>query len=78
LRNVKLNMESIRLKTSVKCNGCIATVTPFLDHLEGLERWSVDLNDPQRILTADISGISAEDVMAVLHKAGFKAEKADS
>ena len=70
-------METIKLKTSVKCNGCIATVTPFLDNLEGLERWSVDLNDPQRILTADISEISAEDVISVLHKAGFKAEKAD-
>jgi copper chaperone len=69
-------MTSIRLKTSVKCNGCIATVTPLLDKLEGLERWSVDLNDPDRILTADISGISAEDVMSVLQKAGFKAEKA--
>jgi copper chaperone len=69
-------METIRLKTSVKCNGCIATVTPYLDKLGGLEKWSVDLNDPQRILTADISGICAEDVMAVLQKAGFKAEKA--
>jgi copper chaperone len=70
-------MESIKLKTSIKCNGCIATVTPSLDKLQGLEKWSVDLNDPQRILTADISGICAEDVMAVLHRAGFKAEKAE-
>jgi copper chaperone len=70
-------MERIRLKTSVKCNGCIATVTPFLDNLEGVESWSVDLTDPQRILAAEISGISAEDVMAALHKAGFKAEKAE-
>jgi copper chaperone len=69
-------METIKLKTSIKCNGCVATVTPFLDNLKGLEGWSVDLNDPQRILTADISGISAKDVMAVLHKAGFNAEKA--
>jgi copper chaperone len=70
-------MATIKLKTSVKCNGCVATVTPFLDRLEGVEKWSVDLNDPQRILTADISGISADDVIAVLHKAGFKAEKAE-
>jgi len=69
-------METIKLKTSVKCNGCVATVTPFLNNLEGLERWSVDLTDPDRILTADISGITADDVMAVLHKAGFNAEKA--
>jgi copper chaperone len=70
-------METIRLKTSVKCNGCIATVTPFLDSLAGLEKWSVDLNDPQRMLTADISGITAEDVIAVLQNAGYKAEKVE-
>lgn len=70
-------MEHIRLKTSIKCNGCIATVTPFLDNLKGLENWHVDLSDPLRILTADLSGIGAEDVIAVLHKAGYTAEKVD-
>jgi copper chaperone len=68
-------MEHIRLKTSVKCNGCIATVTPFLDNLKGLENWNVDLNDPQRILTADLSGIGADDVIAALKKAGHTAER---
>jgi len=68
-------MESIRLKTTVKCNGCLATVTPFLNGLAGLTNWSIDLNDQQRILTAEISGISAEDVIAVIRKAGFNAEK---
>lgn len=70
-------MENIKLKTSINCNGCVAKVSPFLDDLEGLERWSVDLDDPLRILTADISGISAEDVIAALQKAGYKAEKTD-
>jgi copper chaperone len=70
-------MERIKLKTSVKCNGCIATVTPYLDNLEGLENWNVDLNDPERILTAEISGITAADVIAELQKAGYKAEMAE-
>ena len=70
-------MERIKLRTNVKCNGCIATVTPFLNNLKGLENWSVDLSDPQRILTADISGILAEDVIAELKKAGYIAEKAN-
>jgi copper chaperone len=67
-------MEQIKLKTNVKCNGCIATVTPFLNKLEGLQKWSVDLDDPQRILTADISGIEAADVVSALKKAGYYAE----
>jgi copper chaperone len=71
------NMEHIRFKTSIKCNGCIATVTPFLVNLEGLESWSVDLSDPQRILTADLSGIGPEEVIAALRKAGYTAELVD-
>ena len=70
-------MEKIKLKTSLKCNGCLATVTPYLNQLEGLEKWSVDLGDPNRILTAEISGISVEEVIAVIRKAGFHAEKSE-
>jgi copper chaperone len=68
-------MEQIKLKTSLKCNGCLATITPFLNQLEGLGEWSVDLVDPNRTLTAEVSAISAEDVIAVIRKAGFSAEK---
>jgi copper chaperone len=68
-------MKEIKLKTSLKCNGCLATVTPLLNQLEGLGEWSVDLADPNRTLTAEVSGISAEDVIAVINKAGFSAEK---
>jgi copper chaperone len=68
-------MEQIKLKTSLKCNGCLATVTPYLNQLEGLGEWSVDLSDPNRTLTAEVSGICADDVIAVIGKAGFSAEK---
>ena len=62
------------MKTTVKCNGCVATVTPFLNNLQGLNKWTVDLEDPQRTLTAEVSGISADDVIASLRKAGHNGE----
>jgi len=71
------DMEQIKLKTTMKCNGCLATVTPFLNQLQGLGAWSVDLADPNRVLTAELDGISAEEVIAVIRKAGFNAEKVE-
>jgi len=70
-------MEQIKLKTSLKCNGCLATVSPALNQMEGLVNWSVDTEHPDRILTAEVSGISAEEVIAVIRRAGFSAEKAE-
>jgi len=66
-------METLKFKTNVKCNGCVAKITPYLNSLKGLENWNVDLADPQKILTAGVSGISSEDIIAALLKAGYKA-----
>ena len=41
----------VKFKTNIKCVGCIQTVTPFLDKVEGLEQWEVDLTSPDRVLT---------------------------
>lgn len=68
-------METLRFKTNIKCNGCIATVTPFLNSLKGVEKWSVDTTDPSRILTAEVSGIDAGVIIQALAKIGYKAEK---
>jgi len=68
-------METIKLKTNVRCNGCIAKVTPYLNGLKGVEKWNIDLNDPSRILTAEVFGITSEDIVAALQKAGYLAEK---
>ena len=68
-------MQTFKFKTSVRCNGCIATVTPFLKGLEGLEKWSVDLEDPRRILTAEGEGITPEQIIHALELAGYRAEQ---
>ncbi len=67
-------MNTIKLKTNIKCMGCIATVTPVLNEKAGENNWSVDLNDPQRILTVETEKAEQEIIDAV-KKAGFEAEK---
>jgi len=40
----------MKFKTTINCNGCLEKVTPVLENLPGIESWSVDLNDSEKIL----------------------------
>jgi copper chaperone len=64
-------MKTIQFKTNIKCSGCIATVTPFLN-TEGIEKWEVDLQSPDRILTVDTQKTPAE-VAKLIQDAGYSA-----
>jgi len=67
-------METTKFKTNIKCTGCVATVTPFLDAAVGESKWEVDLADPSRILTVNAE-TDKDVVIRALEKAGYKAEK---
>jgi copper chaperone len=67
-------METNKYKTNVKCTGCVATVTPFLNAAVGENKWEVDLTDPSRVLTVK-SDTDTNVVIGALEKAGYKAEK---
>ncbi|WP_316836917.1 heavy-metal-associated domain-containing protein [Pedobacter nutrimenti] len=67
-------METLKFKTNIKCGGCIATVTPFLNDLETVQSWKVDVDNADKVLTVEGSA-SAPEVIGVLNKAGYKAEK---
>ena len=65
-------METLKFKTNIKCDGCIATITPFLTPENGIEKWAVDLQSPDRILTVETDH-SAGEVAELLEKAGYAA-----
>jgi len=66
-------METIKFKTNIKCGGCIAAVTPFLTADNGIEKWEVDLQSADRILSVETEK-SAEEVADVVKKAGYVAD----
>lgn len=70
-------MDTYQFKTNIKCGGCIAAVTPFLDGEAKISHWEVDLQDPDRILTASGEGLLPEDVVRAVEAAGYKAEPLD-
>ncbi len=73
-------METLSFKTNIKCGGCIATVTPFLNEIEQLDGWNVDTNSPDKILTVQTSARRpgdirvGDDVKKAVERAGYKAE----
>ena len=72
--------EQLRFKTNIKCGGCVATVTPFLNDIEQIDGWNVDTASPDKILTVQTTARRPDDdrigevVTRAIEKAGFKAE----
>ncbi len=61
-------------KTNIKCNGCIATVTPFFQKNESIKKWTVDLESEDRVLTVELEGGEASEVEALIKEAGYESE----
>lgn len=68
-------MEHMKFKTNIKCTGCLEKVTPHLDSLPGIEKWEVDLKNPDKVLTIHSRSASENDVIKVVQKTGYEIEK---
>lgn len=66
-------MKTSKFRTTIKCSGCVAKVTPFLNEALGEDNWEVDYNNPAKILTVAGEKDNIEVIQAV-EKAGYKAE----
>ncbi len=69
-------MEKLSFKTNINCNNCIAKVKPFLNQVENIENWQVDINSADKILS--VSGeeeLTSTEVIEAVQKAGFKIEE---
>lgn len=68
-------METLKFKTNIKCSGCIATVTPFLNDIPEISKWEVDTENPEKILTVEAGDeLDEETVISTLEKAGYTAK----
>lgn len=76
--NTKSNpTETFVFKTNISCEGCVATITPILNATEGIESWCVNGVNKDKILTVTSNGITKNQIMDTVHKAGFKIEAMD-
>lgn len=66
--------QVFQFKTNINCSGCVAAVAPHLNNAEGIENWTVDTSNKDKILTVQFVGISEEQVIDAVQKAGYKIE----
>ena len=67
-------MKTYQFKTNIKCGGCIATVTPYLNANNEIKHWSVDTDNKDKILTVEAENLSGEAITEIVKKAGYQAE----
>ena len=67
-------MKTMKFKTNINCSNCLAKVTPFLDKKVGKELWSVDIDNPDKILTIDSDDLTTDDIVKTVKRTGFEAE----
>ncbi len=68
-------MSTKQFKTNINCSGCVEKVKPVLNEAFGESNWKVDTADPKKILTVSASNADEADVIKVVEKAGYRAEK---
>jgi copper chaperone len=64
-------MKTLKFTTNINCSNCIKTISPFLNETEGIIKWSVDTDNPDKILTVEGEDISASTVIDTVEDAGF-------
>jgi copper chaperone CopZ len=74
LNKMENNNKIYQFKTNINCGGCIATVTPFLNEIEGLSDWEVDTTNKDKILTVKTEETKEQQIIETVQKAGFKIE----
>lgn len=70
---MKVENKSLQFKTNINCASCVKSVTPHLDNAEGVCEWEVDTTNKDKILTIKTNDLTEEQVIAIVIKAGFKA-----
>ena len=66
--------KECQFKTNINCGGCVASVKPHLDNAEGVCHWWVDTANKDKVLTVKSTGITEQEVIETVQRAGFKIE----
>lgn len=62
-------------RTNLNCGSCVASVTPYLNALDGVRSWDVDTEVASKTLRVDlVEGVDEQSVINAVAASGFKAE----
>jgi copper chaperone len=55
-------MQTLRFKTSLKCNGCVNAIKPSMDKIDGIKTWRVFLDVQEKTLEVDLDDSNIEQI----------------
>ena len=67
-------MKTLKFKTTIKCAGCLAKLSPFLMAETSIKKWNVNMLSPEKILTVETINEGSEKIIDAVTKAGFQIE----
>ena len=70
-------MKALKFITNINCESCLKSVSPFLNELESVEEWRVDIDHINKILTVESDSGDREEVINTVKKAGFEIRDAE-
>ncbi len=66
------NDKTLKFKTNINCDVCMAKVAPFLNRAEGISQWRVDTSSSDKVPSAHGNGITEKEIIQKEQEAGFK------
>lgn len=67
-------MQTFKFKTNFKCQGCIDTVQPHLDKIEGVTKWKVINDKTYKILVVETDDkTDKQQIIDAVKEAGYDA-----
>lgn len=66
--------NNLQFRTNINCGGCVASVKPHLDNASGISQWEVDTTNKNKVLTVKSQGITQQEIIDTVKKAGFVIE----
>ncbi len=64
-------MDTLKFKTNINCGSCVNSVKGFINEVEAIEKWDVETDNPDKILTVQGKNIDVATVISVVEEAGF-------
>lgn len=69
-------MITLKFKTNLKCSGCVQALTPFIENVEGIKNWNVDLNNPEKVLSVEgDEQLESNQILNAIQQAGYSGEE---
>ncbi len=65
-------MKTLQFKTNINCSNCIRAVSGFLNDIPSIREWSVDTDNPDKVLTVTGDEVTVEAVTEAVEDAGFE------